>query len=72
MIEFIVGRGQSVFDVALYWYGHVEGMEWIIQDNKNIELHTVAEGDVLQIRKGQYKDKTVALYYQRGITPTTD
>lgn len=68
-----VKRGQTIFDVSLAEYGHSEGVEWILEDNPSVQLHTVAEGDILSIRKAEYKDKSIVQYYQqKGHTPTTN
>ena len=68
-----VQRGQTIFDVSLEQYGHPEGIEWILTDNPDIQLHTVAQGDILNIRKGEYKDKSIVQYYnKKQHTPTTN
>lgn len=32
------GVGQSLFDICLQYYGSVEGIRFILEDNPNIEL----------------------------------
>jgi hypothetical protein len=71
-LEIEVKRGQTVLDIALQQYGNVEGIDWILQDNPTLQLHSVAEGDIIQIRKETYKDKSIVQYYnKRAYTPTT-
>lgn len=66
-----VQRGQNLLDIALQYYGSSEGLEYLLFDNPGVIPHDVTEGDELKIRKDEYKDKDVVLYYQkRNYTPT--
>ena len=44
-------EGQSLFDIALQTYGHVEGIHWLLEDNPGISLtHRLKVGQVLVLR----------------------
>lgn len=46
-----VKYGQSLFDIALQYYGSIEAVFWIVEDNNlNGIVDNVYEGDSLQIR----------------------
>ena len=46
-----VKYGQSLFDIALQYYGSIEAVFWIVEDNNlNGIVDNVYEGDTLQIR----------------------
>lgn len=46
-----VKYGQSLFDIALQYYGSIEAVFWIVEDNNlNGIVDNVFEGDLLQIR----------------------
>jgi hypothetical protein len=58
-VEITVRQGQSLFDIANQYYGSIEGMQWLIEDN-DINLDQELQfGDKIKIRKGQYINKRV-------------
>lgn len=68
-----VRKGQTPMDIALQEYGHIEGLEYILFDNPNIELTDVSQGDILKIRTDSSKDSNVVGYYKkRNYQPTTE
>ena len=57
--------GQTLYDIALQIYGHVEGVAWLIEDN-NLEWNsTVPIGTRLSYRDAKI-DKNLAKYYSDG------
>lgn len=68
-----VQTGQTLFDVALEYYGNIEGVALIFNDNPNISFDSVSEGDELNIRDDEPLDKPVVDYYKkRNYMPVTN
>ena len=50
-MKYTVSEGQSLFDIAIEVYGHVEGVFWLLDDNPGISLtHRLKVGQVLSLR----------------------
>lgn len=50
---------QTIFDIALQYYGDIEGVDFLLLDNPNLSLNSSLEfGQFLKIRN-EVKNKTV-------------
>ncbi|WP_080058985.1 hypothetical protein [Spirosoma aerolatum] len=66
MTTFIVKTQQSLFDIATYLYGDVEGVFWILEDNPQLIGLTdrIKAGDVLNVRDQVINPRQVAYLQQ--------
>lgn len=63
-----VRQGQSIFDIALQYYGSIEAVQWLITDN-NIDLNASLEvGRQLTIRNEVYNQAVVDYFKNKTIT----
>lgn len=70
IVTITVKQNQSLFDIAIQYYGSIEGLQWIIEDN-DISLDADLEfGDELKIRKDQYINKVVVNQLNSQIIAT--
>jgi hypothetical protein len=57
MAEYRVRYGQTIFDVAVQNYGHIEGIAFLIQDNVGVTLNTtLVSGEILSINTSKVID----------------
>lgn len=61
----IIHSGQSIWDIAMQYYGGVEGVEWIVKDNQD-KIDNVCDyikpGTLLKIRD-EVIDQSVVDYF---------
>lgn len=77
MLDIVARNRQSIEDIALQYYGAVEGVEWLLTDNRDLLADgfdsTLHEGDVLRIREGQLLDIKVRRgILEQGLVPAMD
>lgn len=70
LVEIMVRQGQSIFDIANQYYGSIEGMQWLIEDNDISLDQELQFGDKLKIRKGQYINKRIVEQLTNQIIAT--
>lgn len=74
MIEYTVQYGQSLWDIAIQEYGHVQGVELLVKDNPQLAVTTVpAVGSKVLIRPevpelSNTNQRIVAEYKKQNIT----
>lgn len=57
MADYRVRYGQTIFDVAVQNYGHIEGIAILIQDNSGMTLNTtLVSGDILSVNPSKVID----------------
>jgi hypothetical protein len=62
MRSIVAKYGQSLFDIALEYYGNIQGVFWLVEDNElNGITDNVFDGDLLLIRDEVLNNNTVEL-----------
>lgn len=69
MKQITVETGQTIFDLAIQYYGAVEGVEFLIQDNPIYLDGYLITGQKLNIRN-EVKNKVIAKEFENYV-PTT-
>lgn len=59
MTQITVREGQSLYDIALQWYGDIEGYFWLLEDNRLTVESEIRAGQTLQIREDFISDNAV-------------
>lgn len=72
MRKVVVKNRQRLIDIALQEYGSVEGLYFIIVDNKLSYTSAINEGDVLLITKDPINKEVVDFYKQNNYNPLTE
>lgn len=58
--KIVIGRsGQTMYDVAIQHYGDCSGIDWILNDNPEIDGSSVIEDVKILIRKNELKNKLI-------------
>lgn len=62
-------NGQSLLDLAIQFYGDIQGIYWILQDNPQLQsmIDNIRAGDKIKIRASQIDKQVVAKCAQYGV-----
>lgn len=62
-------NGQSLLDLAIQFYGDIQGIYWILQDNPQLQsmIDNIRAGDKIKIRASQIDKQVVAKCTQYGV-----
>lgn len=64
--------GQSVFDIALEYYGHVKGIRYLIEDNEGLDLSVaLVNNQKLKIREGSIINQPIVTEFSK-FTPVSN
>lgn len=67
-----VEKGQTLYDIALQYYGSVEAVIFILADNPSVSLDDeLSEKQKIIIRQNSDQPKVVAWYNQEKIKPNS-
>ncbi len=72
MTQITVREGQSLLDISLQYYGSIDAIVGLAQDNGLTIGAPLHHGMVLVIDPDKIIDNQIVLYYRRGgVIPTT-
>ena len=62
--------GQTIADIAIQYYGSVNGVEWLVADNEDILQKDFLEGESIYIRDDNVKNQRIVDYFQNKTIVT--
>lgn len=72
MKKIVVQYGQSVWDIAIQYYGSADGVYYLMLDNSLNLNDNVIAGTKLNIRENTYINKAIVDYYnKKTLVPAT-
>lgn len=72
MREEVVRNNQSIWDLAIRWYGAPEGVAQLIKDNPNLNFNDdVKAGSVIKITAEPINKAIVEYLEKKKLTPAT-
>ncbi|MGB0869462.1 MAG: hypothetical protein ACPGSD_07680 [Flavobacteriales bacterium] len=62
-------KNQTLFDIAIQMYGHIEGVIWLLEDNPETSFETI--GSTIFLRKDMVRKDVVKYLQEKRISIAT-